>query len=240
MSDTPITLDEFKEAMPAHVRKSVNTALLAEINNAIADPEVLAVYRENVIGLTSVMREGRFKMSSYLSAVKFVSYKLLGDNHVQAWAKTFPQRYNDAVARGTSAGDIASVASRYHSSKLVILLMGQTMMPTHILNAPLFQEALNKQASIMRDPDASFKVQSEAAANLLMTLKPPEVAKVELDVIVKEDSSVTALREMTMKLVRQQGDMIEAGGASVRSIAESKLIGESDTSEKVIDVDQVS
>jgi hypothetical protein len=89
----------------------------------------------------------------------------------------------------------------------------------------------------MRNPDASYKVQSEAAANLLMTLKPPEAAKVELDIVIKEDSSVAALREVTMKLVRQQELIIENGGASVRSITEAKLIGESDTSVKVIDVD---
>jgi hypothetical protein len=238
MSDVPITLEEFKEAMPAHIRKAVNTELMDEINQAVMDPEALAVYRENIISFTSVMKEGRFKISSYLSAVKFVSHKLLGDSHIQAWAKTFPQRYNDAVARGTSAGDLASVASRYHSSKLVILLMAQSMMPVHIINRDMFQKALNVQAVLMNTAKSEM-VRSNAAANILMTLKPPEAAKVELDIVITEDSSVQALREVTMKLVRQQEKIIENGGASVRSIAESKLIGASDTSEKVIDVNQI-
>ena len=150
MSDQPITLEEFKEAMPDHVRKKVNTELLTEINAEMSDPERLAVFRENVIGFTSVFRDGRFKMGDYLNAVKFVSHKLLGDSHVQAWSKTFPKRYNEAVARGTSSGDISSVASRYHASKLVVLLMAQAMMPTHIINAPLFQKALNVQAELMQ------------------------------------------------------------------------------------------
>jgi hypothetical protein len=42
----PITLEEFKEAMPAHVRKNINPELLDVINTAIADPEQLAVFRE--------------------------------------------------------------------------------------------------------------------------------------------------------------------------------------------------
>ena len=73
----PITIEEFRDAMPAHIRKNINPELIDVINTAIADPEQLAVFRENVIGLTSVMKEGKFKITDYLSAVKFVSHRLL-------------------------------------------------------------------------------------------------------------------------------------------------------------------
>jgi hypothetical protein len=221
----PITIEEFKEAMPAHVRKNINPELIDIINTAVTDPEQLAVFRENVIGLTSVMKEGKFKLTDYLSAVKFVSHRLLGDNQNQAWAKTFPVRYNDMIARGIDRSDIGAVTSRYGSSKLVVLLMGQTMMPTHILNAPLYQKAINVQADLMMNAK-SEKVRSDAAANLLMTLKPPEVQKVELNIGMKEDSTIQELRETTMALARQQRQMIEAGVVSVKAIAQSKLIGD--------------
>lgn len=223
MPGTLITIEEFKEAMPAHVRKNVNDGLMVEINNAMQDPETLAVYRENVVGLTSVMREGKFKMNDYLNAVKFVTHKLLADDNVTAWSKTFPTRYREALQRGTDRSAIASIASRYGSSKLVILLMGQTMMPTHILNAPLFQKALNVQATLMMTA-VSEKVRCEAAANLLMTLKPPEIRKVELDIAVREDDTIRALRATTLELSRKQQAMIENGELSVKSVAESKLI----------------
>ena len=220
--NTPITIDEFKEALPVHIRKTVNHEVLDSINAGLADPEVLAVYRENVIGLTTVLQEGRFKMDSYISAVKFVSHKLLGDSHIQAWSKTFPDRYNAMNQRGNTASEIASVTSRYASSKLVILLLGQTMMPTHILNAPLYQKAINVQADLMMNAK-SEKVRSDAAANLLLTLKPPEVKKVELSIGLKEDAAIASLRESTMALVHQQRQMIEQGALSVRSVAESRL-----------------
>lgn len=228
-----ITIDEFKEAMPAHIRKNISPELMIQINTAMTDPEVLAVYRENVVGLATVMKEGKFKIGDYLSAVKFVSHKLLGDQHIQAWAKTFPDRYNDMVQRGNNRSEIASVCSRYAASKLVVLLMGQTMMPTHILNAPLYQKAINVQAELMMNAK-SEKVRCDAAANLIATLKPPEVQKVALDIGYKEDSTIQALRETTMELVRQQRQMIEKGNVSVRAIAESKLIGESSTDGKPV------
>jgi hypothetical protein len=219
----PITFEEFRDAMPAHVRKNVNPELVDVINTAIADPEQLAVFRENVIGLTHVMKEGKFKITDYLSAVKFVSHRLLGDNQTTAWAKAFPQRYNDMIQRNVDRSDIGAICSRYASSKLVVTLMGQTMMPTHILNAPLYQKAINVQADLMLNAK-SEKVRSDAAANLLMTLKPPEVQKVELNIGIKEDSTIQELRETTMALARQQRQMIESGAISVKSIAQSKLI----------------
>lgn len=219
----PITIEEFKDAVPAHVKKNINPELVDLINTAITDPEALAVYRENVIGLTSVMREGKFKITDYLNAVRFVSHRLLGDNQVTPWAKTFPARYNDMIQRGLDRSEIGCITSRYASSKLVILLMGQTIMPTHILNAPLYQKAINVQADLMMNAK-SEKVRSDAAANLLMTLKPPEVQKIQLDVGLKEDSTIRELRETTMELARQQREMIQAGAVSVKSIAQSKLI----------------
>jgi hypothetical protein len=217
-----ITIEEFKEAMPSSVRKSISPDLVAQINTVIAEPEVAAIFRENVIGLSNVMSGGKFKIDSYLHAVKFVSHKLLKETHIQAWAKTFPSRYNAAMQRGDRRSEVAAVASRYAGSKLVTLLMGQTMMPTHILNAPLFQEALNTQADLMRSAK-SEKVRCDAAYNLMQTLKPPEAAKIELDIAVKEDDSIRALRETTMGLVRLQQEMIRTGGASVKSIAQSDL-----------------
>jgi len=219
----PISMEELKEAMPAHVRKNISPELLDQINTVISDTEVAAVFKENVVGLSTVMREGKFKLDSYLHAVKFVSHKLLGDTHIGAWAKTFPNRFKAANKRGDSRSEMAAVASRYASSKLVILLMGQTMVPTHILNAPLYQQALNIQAELMMHAK-SEKVRCDAAANLLATLKPPETKKIELDIGVKEDSTIQELRETTMALARQQRQMIESGALSARSIAEAKLV----------------
>ena len=229
-----LTHNELKEALPGHLRKTVCPELLDEINNAILDPEILEVYRENVVGFANVLKDGKFKMESYLAAVKFVSHKLLGDSHITAWAKTFPDRYNDMHKRGYTRSEIAAVCSRYNASKLVVLIMAQTIIPTHILNAPLYQQAINIQADLMMNAK-SEKVRCDAAANLIMTLKPPEVKKVELSIATGEDETIQALRESTMALVRQQREMIETGVLSARSIAESKLIGSSST-DKVIDV----
>jgi len=218
-----ITEEEFKEAMPPHVRKNISPELVQQVNTVIKDPESCAVFKENVLGLARVLKEGRFKLDSYLHAVKYVSHKLLGDSQIDAWSKTFPDRYRKLIKAGYSRAEVGAISSRYASSKLVILLLGQTIVPTHILNAPLYQKAINVQADLMINAK-SEKVRSDAAANLIATLRPPEVQKLELDVGFKEDSTIKELRESTMELVRQQREMIKSGYASARTIAESKLI----------------
>ncbi|MDA3807850.1 MAG: hypothetical protein PF440_08040, partial [Thiomicrorhabdus sp.] len=65
---------------------------------------------------------------------------------------------------------------------------------------------------------------SDAANSVMTQLKPPEIKKMELDVTYKEDDSIQALRETTMKLARQHKLMIEDGSASVDTIAGSTLV----------------
>jgi hypothetical protein len=70
----------------------------------------------------------------------------------------------------------------------------------------------------------SEKVRTDAANSLLVHLKQPETTKVHLDVRVKEDDSIKELRDVTMELVKQQRQMIEAGSMNAKQVAESKII----------------
>ena len=101
--------------------------------------------------------------------------------------------------------------------------MEQTLIPSYVLNQDLYQKALNVQAELMLTAK-SEKVRSDAANSLLTQLKMPEVNKVQLDVNVKEDGSIAALRESTLELVRQQRLMVEAGAMNAQEVAHSKLV----------------
>ncbi|MFK5281968.1 hypothetical protein ACI3PL_20670, partial [Lacticaseibacillus paracasei] len=77
---------------------------------------------------------------------------------------------------------------------------------------------MNTQAELMRSAN-SEKVRSDAAANILLHLKPPEVTKIELDVGVKGDSTLDSLREATAALVAQQRLQLSAGMVSAKQVA---------------------
>ena len=218
-----LTLDTFKAALPDKVKKSINQELVDSINQTLSDPDMYETYRDNLLSYASVMADGRFKMESYISAVKYVSHKLMGASNIAAYIKTFPDKYQDFLNRGVETKDIASYVTAYNKSKLVNLIMEQTLIPSYVLNQDLYQKALNVQAELMLTAK-SEKVRSDAANSLLTQLKMPEVNKVQLDVNVKEDGSIAALRESTLELVRQQKLMVQAGAMNAQEVAHSKLV----------------
>lgn len=220
---TVLTLETFKTALPDKVKKTINQELMDSINKTLSDPDMYETYRENLLSYASVMADGRFKMESYVSAVKYVSHKLMGASNIAAYIKTFPDKYQDFINRGIETKDIASYVTAYNKSKLVNLIMEQTLIPSYVLNQDLYQKALNVQAELMLTAK-SEKVRSDAANSLLSQLKMPEVNKVQLDVNVKEDGSIAALRESTLELVRQQKLMVQAGAMNAQEVAHSKLV----------------
>jgi hypothetical protein len=218
-----LTIEQFKIALPDKVKKSVNQELIDQINNTLSDPEMFESYRDNLISYTKVMADGKFKVTSYIDAVRYVSFKLMGCTNIEAYTKTFPDKYQRFIQQGVTAKDIASYVTAYNKSKLVNLIFEQTLIPTHVLNQDLYQRALNVQADLMINAK-SEKVRCDAANSLLTQLKAPEVKKVELDIGVKEDGSIAALRATTLELARQQRLMVESGAMNAQEIAQGKLI----------------
>lgn len=218
-----LTEDQLKYALPAKLKKSINQELVDQINKTLDDPDMYEQYRENFLSYTSVMQDGRFKITDYISAVKYVSHKLMGASNIEAYTKTFPDKYQRFIAQGVAAKDIASYVTAYNKSKLVNLIMEQTLVPSYVLNQDLYQKALNVQAELMITAK-SEKVRSDAANSLLTHLKMPETQKVELEIGVKEDGSIATLRATTLELARQQRLMVQAGAMNAQEVAHSKLV----------------
>ncbi len=226
-----LSIEQFKQALPDKVKKSINQELIDQINNTLADPEMFEAYRDNLLSYTRVMADGRFKVSSYVDAVRYVSHKLMGCTNIEAYTKTFPDKYQRFIQQGVASKDIASYVTAYNKSKLVNLIFEQTLIPSYVLNQDLYQKALNVQAELMMDTDISPKVRSDAANSLLTHLKMPETQKVELEIGVKEDSSIQSLRNTTLELARQQRLMMESGAMNAQDVAHSKLVIDVETKE---------
>lgn len=221
---TALTLEQFQQALPGKFKKTVNQELLDSINTVLKDPDLFEIYRDNLLSYTHVLGDGKYKMMDYVLAVKYCSHKLMGCTNLEAYVKTFPDRYKNFVANGTSSKDIASYITAYNKNKLVNAIMEQSLIPSWILNQDMYQSALNVQFELMKSAQ-SEKVRSDAANSLLNHLKPPETQKVELEIGTKEHSSIDLLRQTTLELVAAQRKMLEAGMMNVAQVAESKLIG---------------
>lgn len=218
-----LTIEQFQEALPEKMKKSVNKEIIDQINKTLSDPELYEQYRDNLLSYTRVMQDGKFKITQYLDAVRYVGFKLMGMTNQEAYNRAFPEKLARFMLQNVQAKDIASYVTAYNKSKLVTLLYEQTMIPTSILNQDLFQKALNVQAELMMTAN-SEKVRSDAANSLINALKPPETKKVELNVGMREDQSISSLREATLELVAQQKQMIQSGLVNAQQVAHSKVI----------------
>lgn len=232
-NENKLTKEQFSKVLPKKCSNALTDEMLDNINNLFNDQQLRENFRDNLLSYTGVLQEGRYKLQSYIDAVRYVSHKLLGSGDTEAYAKTFPDRFQRLIDEGATNKTISSYANAYKKNVLVNKIFEQTLIPSYILNADLYQKAINVQASLMTDEDVSPKVRSEAANSLLSHLKMPETTKIELDVGVKKDKSIDELRATTMELVKQQKLMLESGAMQVKEVAESKLLIDNVTQEVI-------
>lgn len=218
-----LTVEQFQSALPTVLKRTVSQELIDKVNSTLANPEEFEAYRDNLLSYTRVMADGRFKIENYIDAVRYVSHKLMGATNIEAYSKTFPDKITRFAAQGVSSKDIASYVTAYNKSKLVNLIFEQTLIPSYVLNQDLYQRALNVQADLMMSAK-SEKVRCDAANSLLTQLKMPETQKVELEIGVKEDSAIAALRATTMALAEQQRQMVTSGAMNAQQVAHGKIV----------------
>jgi len=217
-----LTKEQLQASLPKRVRANVTDDIVGFINATEGD-DFRGVFKENLLSFSDVMGQGnKFRMVDYVNAVKFVSFKLLGDGNLIAYSKTFPERYQRLVDSDTPGKTISSYASNYGKGELVNKIMERTLVPVHILNMDVHQEAINTQAELMRSAK-SETVRQKAAECLITQLKAPETAKIELDVNYSNDS-IDELRETTRALAQQQMKLIKSGAVTAEAMAHSDII----------------
>lgn len=217
-----LTLDQVVKVAPPSMKSAVSQELVDTVNAATTDPLVAEQIRNNFIGYVGVMKDGRYSTEEYLNAVKYVSYKLMGDTNQDAYFKTFPARHAKLIADGRTSKDISAYVAAYAKGKLVNAIIEQSMVPVHVLNVDLHQKAINKLADLMMNAN-SEKVQSDSAIALVTHLAKPKDLKIELDVGVKDSSGLNEMKDMLQRMAQMQQKALEAG-IPVKAIAAQPLI----------------
>lgn len=216
-----LTKDDVRKALPIHLKGAATDNLVDMLNQIPVDPEVGEHIRENFISYTSVLKTGQYKLEDYMNAVAYVTFKLMGYNNQESYARTFPQRYAALTANNRSSKEISSYVAAYNKGKLVNAIMEQSMIPIWVLNADIHQKAINKQVELM---DAkSEMVQHLAAKSLMEMLKKPETKEVNLNIGNVEDKGVEELRNLMVTLAKRQQESI-GNGYTTKEIAHQKLM----------------
>ncbi len=218
-----ITTELIKRALPKKLRGNFNDEMMGRLNGIVTDSAERDGYYRDIITYSSVLLEGAFRLEDYFSAVRYVGFKLTGNTNQLSYMKTFPHRYQRLVNMGKSDDEISNHVAAYHRTMLVGKILEQGVVPLYISHQDIAHEALASMVRTMQET-MSDRIRIDAADRILLHLKIPEVAKVQLDLNIKEDDSIKELRSATLSLVKQQKEMLEAGVMNVKQVAHSKIL----------------
>jgi len=230
-----MTVDELKTKVPKHIRGMMTQNVVDVLNDLESNEgrDFAEHYKQNFISMSSVMKTGQYNVSDYIDAVKYVAHKLLENSDIDAYQMTFPDRYQRLLEKWEDFGTeeeirgykISPFVTAYKKGDLVTKVLEQSLVPSRILNAPMFQEALNIQMSIAQS-SRSDQVRSQAAESVMKYTMSPEATKIELDVAVKGNDEILALRSTMHALASQQQTTIKSGTNTSLEIAEQQLMYE--------------
>lgn len=227
-----LSKEDFVTALPSNVTKGVNSAVVDYVNEALADQDTRERFKENLFNYNKILSEGKYKVSDYISAVMYISFKSMNYTNIEAFERAFPDKMARYTREGKTMDQIHNFVSAYNRTKLVVALTAQAIIPTHILNQDLYQESINVNAKLMRNASRE-DVRQRAAEFLATHLAPPVDNKVKLDIGVSEDF-LSELRNATDRLVDGQLADIRSGRTTAAQIARTRII--EGVSKDVVDV----
>ena len=214
-------LESIKKLVPKAQRTLITEDFVNRLEASMKDSIIAEEFKDNFITYLNVLSKGKYKMEDYISAVKYVSFKLLGYSNIDAYAATFPERYERLVKEGQQ---IDAFVSMYNKNKLVIQIYEQTIVPSYILNAPLHQEALNTLTDMIRDEDVRGMTKVKACEAILAYTKQPEIIKGELTIGIEQSDTINDLREVTEQLAKTYREALANGTKTLKQVAESRII----------------
>lgn len=219
-----ITLEEVRASVPTKLQSVVSQSLVDKLNYLNSEvPEAAENIRDNFITYVDVLQEGKYKLTDYLNAIKYISFQLMGKSNRESFRLTFPDRFKRMQESGKPMKDIDSQVSSYNRNILVNKIREKTIIPSWILNQDAYQEAINTQVRLMRTA-SSERVQAMAADSILNHLKRPEnIQQAQLNINVNTGNILDELQKNMLKLAESQQGMIKLG-VSPKEIAEQRIV----------------
>lgn len=238
---TGLTAEELKKRFPSK-SKTITDETVQLINDANSDPNFNGdEFLNTMYDYENVMYKNKASIKEFITALKFCAYlEAEGDNYTEAYKRA---RANDefVIARMNMPTDsseykeLTFAASRYRKTPMVKDILTQADMPLYLM----FQGARYKAVKTLADEMLTAQYSKDrinAADKLLTHVKPPENAKVELDVSVKQDSIIDKYEAMITNLVKTQQEQI-ASGQDLHKVTNVAIISKKDKDDDIIDLD---
>jgi hypothetical protein len=236
--------DKLKRLLPKGTSHKVTDEIIELIGSMEKDSGLMQEYlEESFLTYLPVLREIKVDLKDYINAIKYCNLKKSMTNE-KAWEITFPDKYKKLCDEGRK---VSSHVAMYNQSKIVTKLDAQMMVAAHIQYAPLFHEAIMKEASLMRGIDAngndvSPHVQHLAASTIMDKLAQPIEQKVDIK-IGQSDEAKEGQEKMIneMKRIAENQQELLKKGYKLEEIQKLNLSidveNDDDDTDEYIDID---
>ena len=219
-----MTVERVRESLPVKYRATITQKVIDRLNKVCDDPRESEVIVDNFVTYASVLNDGKYKLNDYLNAIKYVTFQMLSGTNLEAYRKTFPDRYKSMVDKGKTNKDISSFVTAYNKGELVNKIREVAIIPIWLLNSDKLQAAVNTQFEIIKDVTVSPKVRVEAANSLLTHLKKPDkIVDNSINVNINNDGMKT-LEDALTRLSQQQLNKVNDGVALMDVVSDDMVI----------------
>lgn len=215
-----IGITEIKPLVPRKVGNSLTPVLVNRLNTADADPFIQETIENIFRGYVGLLSEFNYGIEEYIDASIFVGYKFHGFTNLDAFKRTFPQKYNNYILNGTDSTQIAAIASGYSKRGVVSKLIEQSMSKMWVLNMDNYQKAIDVQVELMQNAK-SEKVRCDAANSVLTHLGKPKdtITNNHINIDLREHTGLADLKDELADLAQQQLNIMNMG-VSAKEIIE--------------------
>jgi len=227
-----VTVDKIKKLLPKNTNIAVTEEVVALVNSMEEDTGLpQEMLEEDLMSYMHLLGGTRgVGVRDLVNAIKFCNLKRNYDNK-EAWAITFPDRY-DRLVEGNKQVD--NHVSMYNSSKLVVAVDKEMLIPIHLMYASHFHKATNELYKIGvlgkggknaegKEMTVTPMVRVQALKELTNITKPPEEQKLSISVNPGE-AAMSAQEEMNLQLkaiVSHQKKQIDSG----MDVIDAQVIG---------------
>lgn len=188
--------------------------------NGMSEQEV-EVFKENLLGNSSLASGKGVTFIAYVSAIKFVSLTMTGTSCLAAYKAVFPKRVAKMVANEEPTINFTKSAEKYRdANRLVNKIRDRLLVPVHLLYQSTYHNMVNVQASIANNSKAPFRDRAAAANSLLTHLAPPKPIEDldEEDTKERFNSVMESLERSANMLVEAQLGSIKSGTSSAKEL----------------------
>lgn len=223
-----ITKEDIQAAIPSR-KGAITDEVVALINQSQNEPEFQGEsLLQTATTYESVLVKNKASVKQYLNAIRFCSYLLTcDDNYTEAYKKAFFDTdfvKSRLTCSSSEKGyiELASAASRYRQSKLVVDILTVSQAPLRLM----FRGMAYTMMGVLHDIALHGRQDRDrvaAAKTILETVKDDENIKIELDVGINESSAVAQLNEQLAAFASQSLTHLQHGTTNLSKLGSMKV-----------------